>query len=92
MLYGAIPGQATRQIRDLFEKGYGLKVNNWRGGPDDILNRIAGESKSGGVLSSTWSWETTRSWRRSINKDCSNRSIPPPPADISGPFSTRSAG
>lgn len=50
VLYGAIPGQATRSIRDLFEKSYGVKVNNWRGGADDILNRIASESKGGGVL------------------------------------------
>src|SRR5258706_5459684 len=50
VLYGAFPGQATKSVRDVFEKTYGLKVNNWRGGADEILKRIAGESKGGGGL------------------------------------------
>jgi iron(III) transport system substrate-binding protein len=46
LLYGAIPAQASTPMRDLFEKNYGIRINNWRGGPDDLIKRLT-ESKSG---------------------------------------------
>jgi iron(III) transport system substrate-binding protein len=49
VLYGAIPAQASRPMRDLFERNYGVRVNNWRAGPNDIIHRLA-ESKTGGNL------------------------------------------
>jgi iron(III) transport system substrate-binding protein len=46
VLYGAIPAKASKPIRDLFEKNYGIRVNNWRAGPDELIHRAV-ESKSG---------------------------------------------
>lgn len=48
-LYGNVPAQASRPIHELFEKNYGVRVNNWRAGTDEILRRVA-ESKGGGKL------------------------------------------
>lgn len=48
VLYGVIPGPATKPIRELFEKTYGVRVVNWRVDSETILNRVAAESKSGG--------------------------------------------
>jgi iron(III) transport system substrate-binding protein len=47
VIYGGIPGQAMRPIRELFEKRYGVRINNWRGDAEEIVNRIAAESKTG---------------------------------------------
>src|ERR1043165_8987956 len=31
VVYGGIPGRAMRPISELFEKRYGVRINNWRG-------------------------------------------------------------
>ena len=47
VIYGGIPGQAMRPLRELFEKRYGVRINNWRGDSEEIMNRVAAESKTG---------------------------------------------
>jgi iron(III) transport system substrate-binding protein len=47
VIYGGIPGQAMKPIRELLENRYGLRMNNWRGDSEEVLNRIASEAKSG---------------------------------------------
>jgi iron(III) transport system substrate-binding protein len=41
VLYGTFAGQATRTIRELFEKTYGVRVSIRRGDSEDLLNRLA---------------------------------------------------
>lgn len=50
VLYGAIPGQATKPIRELFEKTYGVRIVNWRADSEAILKRVSAESKTGNVF------------------------------------------
>ena len=47
VIYGGVPGQAMRPIRELFEKRYGVRITNWRGDSEEVLNRVAAESKAG---------------------------------------------
>jgi len=47
VLYGVIPGPATKPIRELFEKSYGVRVTNWRVDSESIINRVAAEAKNG---------------------------------------------
>ena len=50
VVYGAVVGQASRQIIELFESRYGIKVNNWRGDAANVVNRVLPQAKSGKVL------------------------------------------
>jgi iron(III) transport system substrate-binding protein len=50
VLYGALPGRATKPIRELFEKAYGVRIVNWRGDTETILKRVTAESKTGNVF------------------------------------------
>jgi iron(III) transport system substrate-binding protein len=40
VLYGNVPAQASKPIRDLFEKSYSVRVSNWRAAPDEIIRRV----------------------------------------------------
>jgi iron(III) transport system substrate-binding protein len=47
VIYGGIPGQAMKPMREVFEKRYGVRITNWRGDSEEVVNRVAAESKTG---------------------------------------------
>ncbi len=49
VLYGSIPAQAYKPIRDLFEKSTGVRVSNLRAGADEIIRRAV-DAKTGDNL------------------------------------------
>ena len=46
-LYGAVTGQASRPIGELFEKSSGVKLKHWRGDATEIINRVVTEARAG---------------------------------------------
>jgi iron(III) transport system substrate-binding protein len=47
MLYTAIPGEYLAELREPFEKKYGIKVNVWRATGETILQKVMQEAKGG---------------------------------------------
>jgi iron(III) transport system substrate-binding protein len=47
MLYGAVTVNASKEIGDLFEKKYGVKLKHWRGDATEIVNRVLTEARAG---------------------------------------------
>jgi iron(III) transport system substrate-binding protein len=47
MLYGAVTVNASKEIGDLFEKKYGVKLKHWRGDATEIVNRVLTEARVG---------------------------------------------
>jgi iron(III) transport system substrate-binding protein len=50
VIYGAVEGKAARPIIEMFESRYGVKVNNWRGDAEDVVNRVLEQNKNGKIL------------------------------------------
>jgi iron(III) transport system substrate-binding protein len=50
VVYGAVPSQAMRSIARRFERNYGVKVKNWRGGAEEIVDRVESQAKNGKIL------------------------------------------
>jgi iron(III) transport system substrate-binding protein len=46
-IYAAMPVEDMAALIDPFVKKYGIKVNVWRGGSEDLVNRIATEARAG---------------------------------------------
>lgn len=46
-LYASSPLPDTQKLAAAFEKKYGIKVNIWRAGSEDVLQRIVSEAKAG---------------------------------------------
>jgi iron(III) transport system substrate-binding protein len=45
VLYGGIPGQALRPIRELFEKHYDIRISTWHGDSEELLKRTAADAR-----------------------------------------------
>jgi len=46
VLYGGIPGQALRPLRELFEKRYDVRITTWHGDSEELLKRATADSKN----------------------------------------------
>src|ERR1043166_8134781 len=46
VIYGGIPGQALRPLRELFEKRYDVRITTWHGDSEELLKRTTAESKN----------------------------------------------
>lgn len=49
MLYGAFSIKASKEVGDLFEKRYGIKLKHWRGDATALLSRVLAEARTGGA-------------------------------------------